>query len=85
MSDLRTFSDEQGSEWIARVVAREDHDYKGRWHLQLSPAGGGDPVDLDDVRWNNERTAARTLTTMSVVELRRRLRSARGRGQASRV
>ena len=85
MSDLRTFSNEQGSEWIARVVARDDHDYKGRWHLQMSPADGGEAVDLDDIRWNNERTAARTLTTMSVVELRRRLRSAKGRGHASGV
>ena len=40
---------------------------------------GDDEVSLDDVRWNSERSAARTLETMSVVELRRRLRSARGR------
>jgi uncharacterized lipoprotein YmbA len=35
---------------------------------------------LLDVRWNAERTALRTLTTMSEVELRRRLASAKGRG-----
>jgi hypothetical protein len=44
----------------------------------LPEAGGGD-VALVDVRWNSERTAERTLATMSVVELRRRLRSAQGR------
>ena len=35
---------------------------------------------LSDVRWNSEEVASRTLKTMSDVELRRRLRSARGRG-----
>jgi len=37
-------------------------------------------VELRDIRWNSERSARRTLDTMSVVELRRRLRSAEGRG-----
>ena len=49
----------------------------------MTPQEGGDPVELTDVRWNNERTAQRTLDTMSVVELRRRLRSARGRAATS--
>ena len=63
-------------------VAREDGgDYKGRFYLALKGAAGGDgpPVSLTDVRWNSRRTAERTLATMSEVELRRRLRSARGR------
>ena len=76
---MRTFQDETGREWIAGVARREGEDYKGAFHLVMAPAEGGNAVSLVDVQWNNERTAERTLTTMSVVELRRRLRSARGR------
>lgn len=76
---MREFDDENGHAWIAAAAETEGVDYKGRYHLVLRPANGGDPVALTDVQWNTERTAARTLSTMSVVELRRRLRSARGR------
>ncbi len=76
---MRDFQDETGQEWTATVGRREDADYKGAFFLVMTPSGEGDPVELTDVRWNSERTARRTLETMSVVELRRRLRSARGR------
>ena len=76
---MRTFQDETGRDWIATVARREGEDYKGAFHLVMTPSDGGSPVGLADVQWNNERTAERTLTTMSLVELRRRLRSARGR------
>ncbi len=68
---------------MASVAREEGGDYKGRFYLLLTSAGDGDspPVFLTDVRWNSERTAERTLATMSGVELRRRLRSARGRGR----
>jgi len=46
----------------------------------MSPSDSGDVVALQDVRWNSERSARRTVESMSVVELRRRLRSAEGRG-----
>lgn len=82
---MRDFTDEHGAAWTATVAERDDDDYKGRFHLVMAPAAGGDAVELVDVRWNNERTARRTLETMSVVELRRRLRSARGRGTAGSV
>ena len=76
---MREFEDQDGRTWIASV--RQDHgtDYKGRYHLVMCPAEGGEEVSLRDVRWNTERTARRTLETASVVELRRRLRSAAGR------
>lgn len=80
---MRDFQDEQGVVWTATVDRREGTDYKGAFHLVMTPADGGSPVALTDVRWNNERTAQRTLETMSVVELRRRLRSARGRAPVS--
>ncbi|MDT8342541.1 MAG: hypothetical protein RQ751_13605 [Longimicrobiales bacterium] len=79
---MREFEDENGEVWTATVGHREGQDYKGAWFLVLTPSSGGGPVVLEDVRWNSERTARRTLETMSRVELRRRLRSARGRAAA---
>jgi hypothetical protein len=75
---MRDFTDPDGRRWTARVEREEGPDYKGRFHLVMEPADGGraDSVALTDVRWNSERTARRTLETMSLVELRRRLRSA---------
>ena len=66
---------------MAGIAERPGADYKGRFYLVLRPSGTseGGEVALEDVRWNSEKTARRTLETMSGVELRRRLRSARGR------
>ena len=64
-------------------------DYKGRYVLVLTPvdgsADGPDELELAEVRWNSERTAARTIATMSEVELRRRLRQAQGRREGLRA
>ncbi len=81
---MKRFEDERGRHWIAEVAGEWTLDYKGRYWLVLRP-DDADPADeealveLTDVRWNTEKTARRTLETMSGVELRRRLRSARGR------
>ena len=66
---------------MALVEERSGADYKGRYGFVLKPQGGREGVafELEDVRWNSARTAERTLRTMSAEELRRRLRSARGR------
>lgn len=88
---MRAFEDEHGRRWVATVVKRPGPDYKGRYHFHFVPedaaaAGEGgtrEGLDLLDIRWNGERTAGRTLRTMSLVELRRRLRQARGRGADS--
>jgi hypothetical protein len=80
---MREFTDGEGQRWVATVRERPGPDYKGRYYFWLEPGPGGDGVALLDVRWNSERTAQRTLDTMSEVELRRRLRSARGRGVAT--
>ena len=77
---MREFSDADGRAWVASAVEEEGTDYKGRFYLVMSPADSGDVVELRDVRWNSHRSAERTITSMSVVELRRRLRSAAGRG-----
>ena len=76
---MREFTDQAGEVWKAAVQERTGTDYKGRFYFWFEPRGGGEGVALSDVRWNSEPTALRTLDTMSVVELRRRLRSALGR------
>lgn len=82
---LREFEDADGAKWCAGVKARSGKDFKGRFYFVARPMGDSDShpesdeLVLGDVRWNSEDTARRTLRTMSGVELRRRLRSARGR------
>jgi hypothetical protein len=78
---MRQFTDRQGRAWEALVDEESGTDYKGRYFMVMRPSD--EPKSeyrLEDIRWNTERTAARTLETMSEVELRRRLRSAVGRG-----
>jgi hypothetical protein len=72
---LRSFDDENGGRWEAGIRERPGPDYKGRFYLVMQPAGADSllEVALDDVRWNSEDDS------MSPVELRRRLRSARNR------
>ena len=83
---MRRFLDPEGDAWVATVRSEAGLDFKGRYHLYFHPESAEDEgCDLLDVRWNSEGTAQRTLATMSDVELRRRLRSARGRLHASKV
>lgn len=83
MTDMRDFTDQDGRTWTAAVGEAAGPDYKGRFYLVMEPVGeGGEAVSLVDIRWNSRRTAQRTLDTMSVVELRRRLRSGLGRASA---
>jgi hypothetical protein len=84
---MRSFQDESGRTWIASVRERPGHDYKGRYSFVFALEGddGGEPIELADVRWNSLKTAERTLATTSDVELRRRLRSARGRASSRAV
>jgi hypothetical protein len=78
---MRVFQDHEGRSWVASVRERPGLDYKGRFYFFAHPeeAGEEEGVELIDVRWNTRQTAERTLATMSLVELRRRLRSAAGR------
>ena len=78
---MRDFSDAEGRTWTASVREEAGQDYKGRFCLVLTNDAGEENA-LVDVRWNSERTARRTLMTMSIVELRKRLRSAVGRDTA---
>ena len=80
---MREFTDLDGDTWTASVAEEDGTDYKGRLYLVLHSPEGARSLALRDVRWNSERTARRTLETMSVVELRRRLRAAAGRSVTS--
>ncbi len=83
---MRDFTDAQGRRWRASVREEQGADYKGRVFLVIEPPDApADALELRDVRWNNERTAARTIATMSTVELRRRLRAALGRSPERRA
>lgn len=78
----RDFTDQDGRTWTAGMRQEAGLDYKGTYYLVFQPGdadGETEELALEDVRWNTERTARRTIETMSLVELRRRLRSARGR------
>jgi hypothetical protein len=78
---MRKFMDSKGGAWVAAVRSEAGLDFKGRHHLCFHPEDAEDEgFELLDVRWNSQGTAERTLATMSDVELRRRLRSALGRG-----
>jgi hypothetical protein len=78
---MRTFPDESGSTWHASVRERQGTDYKGRFYFVVWAEGDteANALTLPEIRWNTRETAERTLQTMSDLELRRRLRSARGR------
>ena len=78
---MRKFLDSDGRAWVAAVCSEAGLDFKGRHHLYFHPEDAEEEgFELLDVRWNTQGTAERTLATMSDVELRRRLRSALGRG-----
>lgn len=78
---MRRFVDGDGTAWVASVSERPGDDYKGRYWFVLTPENGGseEEVELVDIRWNRRETAEHTLQTMSEWELKRRLRSAKGR------
>ena len=76
---MKEFTDADGRRWVATATEETSTDYKGRYYMVLQPEDGDERLSLRDVRWNSERTARRTIETMSETELRRRLRLARGR------
>lgn len=78
---MRKFLDQSGKSWIATAMKESTRDYKGRYYMYLHEENRPNEEGhaLLDIRWNGEEVARRTLKTMSDVELRRRLRSAKGR------
>jgi len=77
---MRSFHDAAGREWLADAVEEATPRHHGRWYLVFRPAEGDGPVlPMPEVRWQTRETAERTVNTMSVTELRRRLAAARAR------
>jgi hypothetical protein len=77
---MRTFEDEAGQRWVASVREEDTPRHHGRWYLVFHPEHDDSaPLAMLDVRWQTAETGARTLRTMSVFELRRRLRLMRAR------
>jgi hypothetical protein len=80
---MREFTDEQGRAWIAEAFEEETPRHHGRWHLVFHPPGESTPLfPAPEVRWQTRESAVRTLDTMSLFELRRRLAALRRRAPA---
>jgi len=77
---MKTFADESGRMWVASAREEDTPRHHGRWYLVFHPEGDdSSPLEMLDVRWQTQATAARTLQTMSDFELRRRLHIMLGR------
>jgi hypothetical protein len=73
---MRTFTDGDGRSWIADVREEDTPRHHGRWYLIFhSEADTDDLLVMPEVRWQTRESADRTLATMSLFELRRRLGS----------
>lgn len=78
---MRKFVDAQGNAWVATAVEEDTPRHHGRWYLIFHPEADDTRVlPVPEVRWQNRPTAERTLRTMSLFELRRRLQGLLGRG-----
>lgn len=69
---MRTFEDETGTAWTASAMEESTPRHHGRWFL-IFEGGDGTVLPMPEVRWQTRATADRTLRTMSVFELRRRV------------
>ncbi len=71
---MREFTDLLGTPWIATVEQEDTPRHHGRWSLVFQPAAGDAPrLPAPEVRWQTRDSAQRTIATMSLFELRRRL------------
>jgi hypothetical protein len=76
---MRSFHDENGAAWTADAMEEDTPRHHGRWYLVFRDETGGAVHPMPEVRWQNRRTAVRTIAAMSEFELRRRLLNVRGR------
>lgn len=80
---MRPFTDEQGRAWVAGAMEEDTPRHHGRWYLVFHPADAETPrLDVPEVRWQSRGEAERTLATMSLFDLRRRLVGAQLRAGA---
>ena len=76
---MRTFDDELGKTWIAEPREEITPRHHGRWYLVFRSQDGAEEYAMNEVRWQTQATAERTLKTASNFELQRRLKSVRAR------
>ncbi len=77
---MRTFEDDDGHGWVATAREENTPRHHGRWFLVFHAAAARDILyAMPEVRWQTRASAERTLMTMSVFELRRRLALVRRR------
>jgi hypothetical protein len=80
---MRSFTDESGNTWVADTREEKTPRHHGRWFLVFHSAETPAPLmAMPEVRWQTRASALRTIATMSVFELRRRLGSVRARHAA---
>ena len=71
---MKEFTDDRDGGWVATAREEETPRHHGRWYLVFHPAGDESrKLVMPEVRWQSRRSAERTLNTMSVFELLRRL------------
>ena len=78
---MRSFTDEHGESWTARVQEEQTPRHHGRWYLVF--ASGNQELPMPEVRWQTSASAQRILKTISDFELIRRLKSVRARNASS--
>jgi hypothetical protein len=77
---MREFTDDQRDAWVATATEEDTPRHHGRWYLVFHPAAGDTPLLASpEVRWQSLASAERTIATMSLFELRRRLAGAERR------
>lgn len=77
---MRQFTDDRGRTWTAAAVEEDTPRHHGRWYLLFQPAGADAPrLSAPEVRWQTLASAERTIATMSMFDLRRRLVSVQRR------
>ena len=74
---MRTFTDDNGEQWVADVREEDTPRHHGRFYLVFR--AGGQELETPEVRWQTRASAQRILRTMADFELRRRLKSVRAR------
>ena len=83
---MRTFEAAGGERWVAGAREEATPRHHGRWYMIMHPEHDeGRVLALPEIRWQTRATAERTVETMSLFELRRRLDIARGRNTTGAV
>jgi len=74
---MRSFTDSAGQAWVASTREEQTPRHHTRFFLVFRPEDGSGPeYPLPEVRWQTLATADRTIKSMSVFELRKRLGTA---------